>query len=294
MVTKQQLQSMDPYEFEELVADLWKSKGYTTNVRKKSGDKAVDIDAERGGRKEVIQVKRYSDGNKIGSEEVRKYATLYQQTDANQVVLVTSGQFTNDARKLADDLGVEIKNGGQIAQELDDAGLSPRTYGIQDSQKGTTGDNTTSSEASQPTINWGSLLGSLFAAIVVIALILVFLDTVHNAIAWGVDPIISVFELGDEAAETLVTYSFIGLVAFILFIAVSQEAGLDNKTGNLLALSAVALVIVPLVLGRLVEDFVGPVGREGIIGTVVIGLVSLYIIFLGYNNLRGAEPTDTE
>ena len=126
MVTKQQLQSMDPYEFEELVADLWESKGYTTNVRKKSGDKAVDIDAERGGRKEVIQVKRYSDGNKIGSEEVRKYATLYQQTDANQVVLVTSGQFTSSARELADDLGVEIVDGRELSHQLSQNSISIR------------------------------------------------------------------------------------------------------------------------------------------------------------------------
>ena len=126
MVTKQQLQSIDPYEFEELVADLWESKGYTTNVRKKSGDKAVDIDAERGGRKEVIQVKRYSDGNKIGSEEVRKYATLYQQTDANQVVLVTSGQFTSSARELADDLGVEIVDGRELSHQLSQNSISIR------------------------------------------------------------------------------------------------------------------------------------------------------------------------
>ena len=118
MVTKRQLQSMDPYEFEELVAELWDSKGYTTNVRKKSGDKGVDIEADRGGRKEVIQVKRYSDGNKIGSEEVRKYATLYQQTDANQVVLVTSGEFTSSARELADDLGVEDIDGDELVREL--------------------------------------------------------------------------------------------------------------------------------------------------------------------------------
>ena len=118
MVTKQQLQSMDPYEFEELVAELWESKGYTTNVRKKSGDKAVDIDAERGGRKEVIQVKRYSGDNKIGSKEVREYATLYQQTDANQVVLVTSGGITNQARELGPELGVQLIDGSQLVQEL--------------------------------------------------------------------------------------------------------------------------------------------------------------------------------
>lgn len=118
MVTKQELQSIDPYEFEELIAELWESKGYTTTVRSKSNDRGIDIEAERGGFKEVIQAKRYNETNKIGSKEVRTYATLYQQTDANQVVLVTSGQVVESAKELADDLHVDIFDGEDLCREL--------------------------------------------------------------------------------------------------------------------------------------------------------------------------------
>lgn len=118
MVTKQDIQSIDPYDFEELVAKLWDNKGYTTNLRKKSNDKGIDIEAKKGDIKEVIQVKRYSEGNKIGSADVRKYATLYQQTDANNVVLVTSGGVTKQARDLADDLNIKIIDGSGVVRQF--------------------------------------------------------------------------------------------------------------------------------------------------------------------------------
>lgn len=119
MTSKHQLQSMDPYDFEQLIADLWEAKGYQTSVRTKSRDRGIDVEAEMVGRKEMIQAKCYSSGNKVGSEEVRKYATLYQQVPtANLVVIVTSSSFTREATKLANDLSVDIYDGDDLIQDI--------------------------------------------------------------------------------------------------------------------------------------------------------------------------------
>ena len=282
MVTKQQLQSMDPYEFEELVADLWKSKGYTTNVRKKSGDRGVDIEAERGGRKEVIQVKRYSNDNKIGSEEVRKYATLYQQTDSNQVVLVTSGDVTNQARNLAPDLGVEIVDGAQLVQELQSNNISSRqdSGSVQEKQSGQT---------SQSSVNFGSLLASIFAWGVVIVIILTFFGAFAGMIEWGADPLISFLQLEQEVADTYISIGFLSIVGITVLIAIAQEMGLDNKTGNILLVSIFVLVTVPLISGRLIEDFVGPVGQEGMIGSITILVTLVLILYFVASSITGTE-----
>jgi hypothetical protein len=136
MVTLQQIQSIDPYEFEKLVAELWESKGYDTNVRSKSNDKAIDIDAERGGRTEKIQVKRYTKDNKIGSNEVRKYATIYQQTNANSVALVTSGEVTDPAREVAQDLGVNLTDGKELVQQLESSSVDISDYTDSSSHSG--------------------------------------------------------------------------------------------------------------------------------------------------------------
>lgn len=59
MVTLQEIQSLDPYEFEKLVGGFWETKGYDTTVRNKASDKGIDIDAKRRGISETIQLKRY-------------------------------------------------------------------------------------------------------------------------------------------------------------------------------------------------------------------------------------------
>lgn len=104
----QKIRGVDPYEFERFVAEIWENRGFNTTVRDGSGDRGIDVVAESRGEKILIQVKRYSAENKVGSQEVRNYATLYQQVeDAHQVVLVTSGYFTSEAENLAEDLSVE-------------------------------------------------------------------------------------------------------------------------------------------------------------------------------------------
>lgn len=119
------MNELDPYEFEQFVANLWEKKGYDTEVTSGSRDRGIDFEAQKLGRKEVVQVKHYSPDNKVGSQEIREYATLYQQVpDANTVVLVTSSSFTQQAEELADDLKVEIFDGQRLSKEVGKYDLS--------------------------------------------------------------------------------------------------------------------------------------------------------------------------
>jgi uncharacterized protein YvpB len=108
---RHQLQQMDPYEFEELVANIWELQGYETTVRKQSGDRGIDVEAIKQTpvpQKILIQVKRYTDGNNVGAEEVRKYATLYQQIpDADSIVIVTSSEFTPEGIRVGKEQNVK-------------------------------------------------------------------------------------------------------------------------------------------------------------------------------------------
>jgi len=111
---KRHLQGMDPYKFEHLIAELWNFQGYETTVRQGSSDRGIDIEAEKNepfSEKILIQAKRYSDDNKVGSNEIRNYATLYQQVpDTDSVVIATTSQFTTEAGVLAKDLDVKTVN----------------------------------------------------------------------------------------------------------------------------------------------------------------------------------------
>jgi HJR/Mrr/RecB family endonuclease len=119
---KEKLQSMDEYAFENLVADLWENVGWDTSVTSGSGDRGIDIVATRTGmttEKQAIQAKRYSEGNSVGSQDVRNYATLYQQEpDVDSVVIVTTSRFTKQATRLAKDLNVKLVDGDSLCQRI--------------------------------------------------------------------------------------------------------------------------------------------------------------------------------
>jgi len=111
---------IDPYDFEKLVADIWEVEGWETTVTSSSQDGGIDVIAEQNdpiALKILIQAKAYSLDNKIGSDEIRKYATLYEQeSQVDTVVIVTTGKFTTQATTLADDLDVRLIDRDQLLQ----------------------------------------------------------------------------------------------------------------------------------------------------------------------------------
>jgi hypothetical protein len=109
------LETADPYEFENFIAELWQKRGWKTYVRSGSGDRAVDIEAGRDGRLVYIQAKRYSPDQKVNSGHIRKYATLYiQNPTVDSVVLVTTSTYTEPARDLAVRLNVTAVDGQEL------------------------------------------------------------------------------------------------------------------------------------------------------------------------------------
>lgn len=145
---KKQLHEMDPYEFEQLVAALFDSEGYDTTVRNYSGDKGVDVEAKKEYPFELsllIQAKQYSKGNKVGSQEIRSYATLHkQEPDTDVVIIATTSTLTKEAKELAEDLNVKTmdrnriikliaSNDPNIEQEITSTGIdeTPSDAGIE-------------------------------------------------------------------------------------------------------------------------------------------------------------------
>jgi hypothetical protein len=103
---------MDPYEFEEFVADLWEARGWNAQVTSDSADRGVDVIATQAdpfSEKQVIQAKRYA--NTVSSPEIQQYASLRQQeVDVDAVVVVTTGEFSSQAKSVARDLNVKQVN----------------------------------------------------------------------------------------------------------------------------------------------------------------------------------------
>lgn len=122
---KEKLYTLDPYQFEYLVADLLQKIGYeNVNVTKRSGDKGIDIFANLtvGGItnvKTAIQVKRYSAVNKIDGSII---AQMRGSAEVDQRGLViTTSDFQKSAieeAKAPNKMPVALVNGDKLMELL--------------------------------------------------------------------------------------------------------------------------------------------------------------------------------
>jgi HJR/Mrr/RecB family endonuclease len=119
-----QLREMDPYEFEELVAKIWRKQGWDAQVTSGSTDRGVDVVATKEDafetRRHLIQVKRHGENTKVGSEDIQRYAGLYARRDEtpDAVFVVTSNQFTKEAEEVAKSRGVRLVDCDELYNRL--------------------------------------------------------------------------------------------------------------------------------------------------------------------------------
>jgi len=120
---KTALQQMDPYEFEYFVADLWERMGWETTVSAESADKGIDVTARKSTPYDqlvLIQAKRYGPNTTVGSPDIQQYASLkHQQSGVDKVLMVTTNEYTQQARELADQLNVKLINGDDLVELID-------------------------------------------------------------------------------------------------------------------------------------------------------------------------------
>ena len=118
------LQQMDSYEFEHFVADLWERMGWETTVSTASADKGVDITARKSKPYEqllLIQAKRYGPNTTVGSPDVQQYASLRQQFEnVDKVLIVTTNGYSRQAREIAEDLNVKLIDGDGLVELINE------------------------------------------------------------------------------------------------------------------------------------------------------------------------------
>jgi restriction system protein len=123
------LLTLDPIDFEELVAELFKAMGMEVMTTERSGDggvdvRAMDLDPIRGG-KLVIQVKRYR--STIPPAPVRDlYGTMLHE-GATKGILVTTAEFGPSAQEFASGKPLTLIGGKQLVKLLAQYGIGQYT-----------------------------------------------------------------------------------------------------------------------------------------------------------------------
>jgi restriction system protein len=66
-------------------------------------------------------VKRYGEGNKVSSPEVREYSGLLHRDDTDVVAIVTTSGYTEPAEEFAERSGVILLDGCDLAEMIKEA-----------------------------------------------------------------------------------------------------------------------------------------------------------------------------
>lgn len=122
------LMDLSPFEFENLVGNLFTRMGLETKQTRSSKDGGVDAIAfdlrpVLGG-KVVIQAKRYR--NTVGVSAVRDLYGTMMNEGANKGILVTTSSYGPDAYDFARNKPVELIDGGGLLHMLDQVGVQAR------------------------------------------------------------------------------------------------------------------------------------------------------------------------
>lgn len=67
----------------------------------------------------LIQAKRYAEGDKVGSREIREYSSLRrQEKNVDAVAVVTTSSFSQDAKNIAGNLKVKLIDGKKLINSI--------------------------------------------------------------------------------------------------------------------------------------------------------------------------------
>lgn len=109
------LYALSPFEFEEFVGRIFKTRGYRVKLRGKSGDLGVDIELRKSnGKKAIVQCKRYK--STVGPDVVRElYGTMIHERAAH-AFLVTTADISNAACDWAKNKPMTLLDGKRLTE----------------------------------------------------------------------------------------------------------------------------------------------------------------------------------
>lgn len=113
-------------QFEELVGEAYRRKGYRVVENHTLGaDGGVDVRLEKDGFMHLVQCKHWKT-QKVGVSTIREMFGLMTAEKAAGVIVITSGNFTQDAKEFARDKPIGLIDGEQLVALIGQAPSSIR------------------------------------------------------------------------------------------------------------------------------------------------------------------------
>lgn len=107
------LREMDPFEFEQYVASIFRCVGYECEVTKRTGDGGKDIILRRDNELRLVECKRYTT-TKVGRPDIQKFHSAIMECNAQEGFFITTGEFSRQALECASDKPIQTFNGERL------------------------------------------------------------------------------------------------------------------------------------------------------------------------------------
>ena len=104
------IQYATPFEFEEIITNMYQRLGYKTKLTPPRKDNGADVILTKKGKKYVVQVKHYKEENKINRQSLQQLQGSAKHYHAHGMKFITSGFYTSSAKDYSYQHGIEILN----------------------------------------------------------------------------------------------------------------------------------------------------------------------------------------
>lgn len=112
----EEIDTMDGFQFEHYLVELFKSEGYSAIRTSDSGDFGADVILKKDGKKIVVQAKRYR--KSVGIKAVQEVIGALNFYKAEEAWVVSNSEYTKAAKKLAYESNVKLVNRSDLIKRM--------------------------------------------------------------------------------------------------------------------------------------------------------------------------------
>ena len=115
--------------FEELVAEAYRRQGYRVTEGSFGADGGIDLELRKGEGLILVQCKQWK-AQKVGVSVVREMFGVLTASNANKVIIICSGRFTQQAIDFASDKPVTLIDGNELLSLINEVQTEPKVETI--------------------------------------------------------------------------------------------------------------------------------------------------------------------
>ena len=111
--------------FEELVAEAYRRQGYQVAEGGFGADGGIDLELRKSDESALVQCKQWK-AQKVGVSVVREMFGVLTASNADKVIIITSGRYTQQAIDFASDKRITLVDGTELLSLIHDVQTEPK------------------------------------------------------------------------------------------------------------------------------------------------------------------------